>query len=345
MVNIDTIVAQQRREAERANNSGTSGAGDTTEAEGAQIQRAIDARLAELFGGDDETEPTLAETFARGTFDWTAIIGSHVFESLFAWEEDTGQLEGMADNQFSVYAKSMYSAIYNKFLLPGNPQFSNFLGVNDVSETTAKQLVEKRLRYYQTDPNGMAEMIRFGIQFMSGQMGVPLSSVPRDSGGGSGRRGASGPTAQDIRNQFDIEELSSSVNDMSRMLVFEPHRGAKALAREYVELIVKGKGEVNVDFETFIRADIAKTARFKSIYRNKPEALKAEQYMAPFFQAARSVARPDEAADLAIGGAQFGADPASFSQRLARTDAVTGSAPFINNLEARLGDLNEIFKG
>ncbi len=338
MVNIDTIVAQQEREAAAAQ------ATSQTSGEGEQIAALVAGQLAEIFGGGEEKPETLQEFLAVSPFAWTTIIGSHVFDSLRAWEEATGQLEGMAESQFDIYSKSMFSAIYNKFLLPNNPEFQHFLGVNDVSELTANQLDERRLQHYQNDPAGIAEMIRFGLSFIGGQMGVPLTLQPPSGTSGSGR-GRSGPSAQDIRNQFDIEELSVAVDDMSRMLVFEPHRGAKALARQYVDLIVKGKGEVNVDFETFIRSDIAKTARFKSIYRQKPDSLKAEQYMAPFFQAARQVARPGEAADLAIEGAQVGADPLTFSNRLARTDAVTGSAPFINALQGRLEGLNQIFKG
>ncbi len=306
--------------------------------------------LIDSFGlGEEEPEaetsdvpPTISEAFAEGQFDWMKIIRSHVFDSLRAWEGATGQLDGMADNVFFQYQAPMWNALHSQFLSP-SARTTHFLGVNDVSELQQTQIQDRRTQYYRSTQEGITEMIQFGIQFMGGQMGAPLSFVAPSGSGG--RRGAGGPSAQDIRNQFDIEELSTAVDDMSRMLVFEPHRGAKQLARQYVDLMVKDLGKKNIDFETFVRADIAKTARFKSIYRNKPEALKAEQYMAPFFQQARSVVTGDEASDIAIGGAQFGADPQAFASRLARTDAVTGSAPFINSLQGKLQGLNQIFAG
>lgn len=312
----------------------------TTEAEA--LQAIIDAR-AEDAAEDAPLTPRqeIEEQFDPAMFDWTKIITSHVVNSLAQWETSTGQINGMAEHAMRTFQGDMYNAINDRFFNPSK-ETTRFLSINDVTEQQQGDIQSRKTDYYKGTQDGINELIEFGIQFMGGQMGASLSpAAPRGPGGG-GRRG---PSAQDIRNQFDIEQLSNSVDDLNRMLVFEPHSGAKKLAREYVEAVVRGKGEKKIDFETFVRSRIEKTSRFKSIYRNKPDALKAEQYMAPYFQQARGVARPDEAADLAIGGAQFGASTQAFQARLARTAAVTGSSPFINSLEGRLQDLNQVFKG
>jgi hypothetical protein len=110
-----------------------------------------------------------------------------------------------------------------------------------------------------------------------------------------------------------------------------------------VEAIVATKGEKTIDYNTFVRKRIEGTSRFKSIYRNKPEHLKAEQYMAPYLQLATQHASPRDADDIALGGAQFGASAQQFQERLRREQTTT--APFISSLESRLEGLNSLFKG
>ncbi len=132
---------------------------------------------------------------------------------------------------------------------------------------------------------------------------------------------------------------------MNRALVLEDHKDPRKVARQYVDAVVKGKGEKKIDFATFVETRIEKTARYKSIYRNKPEHLSAGQYISPYLQSAQQFAAPADAADIAIGGAQFGASAEQFRSRLQREDSFTGSAPFIQNLEGRMQDLNNVLKG
>lgn len=332
-------------------NFDSSSAGQAAAAKAEEEARALAEYLdqqAEEEAEDDRPlspQAAIAEAFDPGQFDWTNIVTAHVGDSLVQWEKATGQIDGMWKHTFEQYSTQMYSAIQTRFFQP-NADTTHFLTANDVSESQQTQIQDQRQNYYRNTSAGIKEVIEYGIQFMGGLMGAQLSpATPSGGGGRRGSGGARGPTAQDIRNRFDIEELTRSVDDLNRMLVFEPNDNAKKIARDYVEVVVRGKGEVKVDFESFVRDKIEGTSRFKSIYRNKPKALNPEQYMAPFYSQARTVAAGDEAADLAIAGAQFGASTSAFQSRLARTDSVTGSAPFVNNLQGRLEELNSVFKG
>lgn len=118
----------------------------------------------------------------------------------------------------------------------------------------------------------------------------------------------------------------------------------RSIARAYVEKIVAGKGQVKIDFDTFVDQQVKETGRFKSIYRNLPEGMDPRQYMAPLYAQAAQAA-PNEAEARAIGAAQFGASASQFQERLNRTDAVTGSSPYIKRLGARMTQLKGVLRG
>ncbi|NIV28236.1 MAG: hypothetical protein GWN58_01620, partial [Anaerolineae bacterium] len=76
---------------------------------------------------------------------------------------------------------------------------------------------------------------------------------------------------------------------------------------------------------------------------NKPESMSEEQYLAPYFQSAMQVVRPEQADEIAIQGAQFGASSSAFAARLQRENV--SAAPFMQDLQRRLTDINEVFRG
>ncbi len=165
----------------------------------------------------------------------------------------------------------------------------------------------------------------------------------RGGGGGGGRRSL---TPDEIKKQFDLDELAERATEIWRGILLTDDFDARGMARAYVDAVIAGKGEQRIDFDTFIRNKARETDRHASIYKNfKPGALSEEQYLQPFYAAAQQVLRPENAADVAIGGAQFGADSATFGARLRRSEEATSSAPFIGELETRLTDLNNLFKG
>jgi hypothetical protein len=170
------------------------------------------------------------------------------------------------------------------------------------------------------------------------QEALDLGLGARRSGGGGGGGGRS------VAQQFDLDQLANSVRDIWRGTLLEEPKDARGIARAYVDAVTANPMQ-KLDFETFVLTRVEQEPRYASIYRNKPASMSAQQYMAPYFNMAVQVAAPQEAAKLAIGGAQFGADPNAFRNRLARTDAVTGSSPFISRLEQRLSNLKGVLKG
>ncbi len=292
---------------------------------------------------DAEAEKTRAERFDEkvepAEFGWVDVVSKTILSDLVAWGDRNGQSRAIMGQLYDQAAPQLFDAIkidLFKNSLDRSLTTNRFLELNDELPGFIK-----RPSYFTTTQDGLNEMIDWARNWFGAAAGIQLTA---DRGGGGGR-GARKPTAEEIRNQFDVKQLADEVNKMNRALVLEEHADPMGVARQYVDAVVSSGGEKKIDFSTFVRGQIEATSRYKSIYRNKPEHLAAEQHMAPYLQNAMGFARPDEAADLAIGGAQFGASAQAFQQRLQRTDSFTSSAPFIASLEGRLGELNSIFKG
>jgi len=292
-----------------------------------------------VLGGDN------TDFYNQFEVDNAAILGnlqSSILRELLVQGNSLGQSQQTMQNLFennwsgalSLFDSTVQQADKMKAALQNTP-FIGQLGPSALSMGG---------EYYTKDVNGFNELVRkIWTYYKStysdlGDFGVSGEGV-RKSGG------SRGPTAADIRNRFDLNQLSDEANNIWRsMLLTEPADG-RAMARSYIEAVVGSKGEKKIDFTTFIKNKARDTARYASIYQGKDPSLSEEAFLTPFFNTARQVVAPNQAADIAVGGAQFGADPTSFAQRLKRTDAVTGSAPFINELEGRMRGLTDILKG
>ena len=196
--------------------------------------------------------------------------------------------------------------------------------------------------YYTQTIEGFNELTLAVWDFYGKKAGFDLGEFGVQAPRGGGRRG---PTAADIRGQFDLDELTEAGNNIWRGMLLTDEVDTRSMAKAYIDAVVAGKGKQKIDFVEFIRSKAMATDRFASIYPNLPPSMSPEQYMAPYFQSALQVAASGDAANLAIGGAQFGASSQAFAARLRRDEAVTGSSPFINELQGRLADLNRLFRG
>ena len=304
----------------------------------------IEREAAEAQQEDDLSQVTQVVTDEIGKFAadpnaWMSIAANTVGEAMFWWGDQMGMGEDAIRGQISLYLEDMLRAIELNLMIPADILFAKeYTRDTDGPESLGRQ-------FYMQNPKGVDRLAAFALNWFGREAGIPLRTPPIQR---TGRRGAAGPkslTAEEIRAKFDIDELSNSINDLNRMLVLEDHADSKKMARDYIESVVDTKGEQVIDFETFVRERIEGTARFKSIYRNKPDALSAEQYMAPYFAQALAVASPDEAAELAIGAAGSASSQQAFAQRLRRTDAVTGSTGFIGSLQGKLERLGDVLKG
>lgn len=194
---------------------------------------------------------------------------------------------------------------------------------------------------------GMQRSIEFAREFMASKW--PVFNAARlgkvSSGGGSGR-GRRRPTAAEIRSQFDVEQLTNTINQMSQALLLEEAPEARSMAKAYVSAIVANPDQ-KLDFETFVREKLLSKPRAKMIYQNKPEGLSEEQFLQPYVQAAQQRIGPgfgDQLSDIAIGGARMVSSPQTFQARLNRTRQVQSGAPFLSKLGERLSSVREVLR-
>jgi hypothetical protein len=171
-----------------------------------------------------------------------------------------------------------------------------------------------------------------------------LISQPTSRGPGSRL-----PTEEEIRQQFDIDHLTEVIKSMGRGALVEEFKGARALANSYVNAIVATRGQQEIDFGTFVTKHFKGTARWKQIYRNKPEGMEPEAYIAPYIAAASQALGggmgQNGYSDIVAGGAALGSTGADFAARLQKTDAVQNQSGFISKLESAVSGISNFLRG
>lgn len=296
-----------------------------------------DSGVFDLLGGGGTGQTTLGNDFEDLSVDqgaWQENLFDTVLRELITAGDELGVYRGEImnfwNNNHVGMLEHIQETLINAFELGGGSQQRT-----------------QNYDYYTGTQLGFNKMIQTALTFMGSKwsdLTPHLGKVSRTRGGGGGG-GSRALTEEEIRNQFDLDELARGVTDLWRRDLLDEPDDARKIAREYVDAVVAGKGQTNVHFESFVERKIEDTPRFASIYNRKPKSMKPSQYLQPYHQLALQLAGPEEAADIAIGGAQFGASAAAFNQRLRRSDAHTSSAPFINELEGRLTNLSGLLKG
>ena len=224
----------------------------------------------------------------------------------------------------------------HRSMLPGDDQAA-FGGLQDPRTMG--------MDYYLGTLQGFDDMVKAGWdwwrQRVPGLTNFGSFVKPKKPTGGGRRR----PSKQDIRDAFDIDQLTDATRGIWQQMLLTSPSNARDIASSYIEAVVAVRAEKEIDFTTFVKNKARDTARYRTIYEGKPPALSEEQFLQPYHAAAMQVARPDDAAGIAIGGAQFGASSSSFAQRLRRTDDATSSAPFVSEMQNRLTDLKGVLRG
>lgn len=207
--------------------------------------------------------------------------------------------------------------------------------------------------FYTGTPQGINQLFTLargwvGLQFPAfNELINGMGNAGGGGGGGGGGRGPRKPTAAEIRAQFDVDQMVSAINDMSRGLVLAEEKNARSIANGYINAIVANP-EQELDFETFVRNKILGSARAKVIYAGKPESLSHEQFLQPYVQAFQQMAGPgfgDQLSDVATAGARLNADPNAYRARLERTSQVQASSPFLNKLGERMAGIRGVLRG
>jgi len=268
-------------------------------------------------------------------------------DDLVRWGNENGYNSEAMKGFMDAIASQLAIGVNSQFRqgLEYDQEISSFL-TDEITGSDAFQQINLRgsFDYYFT-PDGLMELVDNAWSQAQGiwsGLGDRPTGDPVGSGGGGGRRS---PTPEEIRNQYDLDQLTNDVNSLWRTWLLEEHSNPRKLASDYVEAIVATKGEKAIDFQTFVRSRAQSTSRWASVYRKKPQSMSEEQFLQPYFAAASQVLRPKNAAGVAIGGAQFGADAGSFQANLARQNENVTSAPFINGIQERLSAVKGLFKG
>lgn len=201
---------------------------------------------------------------------------------------------------------------------------------------------------WEHSPGGLMTLGKAGFSWLQNQDhtkaitpagGVVPGALPRFPGGGGGR-GRGGPTAAD----FDLDELTEGVQNMWRAYLLTENPNARSLAQQYVNAIVSNPNK-KLDFTTFVLGKIRGTSRHRAIYSGKPEHMEEREFMSNYMQIAMQYLQPGNADDVAIMGAQMGADPTAFRGLVSNQREVRNTSPWITGFENRLTELKGLFRG
>ena len=281
-------------------------------------------------------------------------------------EEKTGVVEGREEtlgeafdwkHQFRKDSLSMLNSWasqfgYDKFVMESFVRDNIDRATNYMWERHADRQLNIPEGDRSTDAIDMREYQRMwhdGMGWFTRESGLDFDGLGQTGRSGSGS-GSRRPTASDIRNMFDEDELTEAAHKMWGAYLVEDNPEARNIAREYINAIVASGGEQELDFQTFVLNKIRGDARHNMLYRNKPEGMDELQYITPYTQAAATViggaGRPGATAnDVAAGGAALGATSDAFRDRLARTPQHQQTKGFINGLEQRVRDVKNVLRG
>lgn len=285
----------------------------------AQYQQAL--LEAEASAEVAKVPKTKEETFGQATFSWQESIIDALKRDTRAAAKDAGFNQDLADGLIDQYG-----------LQTVNYLESIIKGWDLIGPRTALHY-NMLLGHARTYLSSKSDMARHFF----------LTGPPGKNPGQPGSPGSRGLTAAEIRQSFDMDELSRTVTQLYQGMLFDEPRDPRGLAKAYVDAIVANPDQ-KLDFESFVTTQIEKEPRYAAIYANKPAGMTAGQFMAPYMNSAAQVLRPSNAGEAARAGAQLGSSPDAFREKLGRSREAQVSTPFITGLENRITQLGNLFK-
>jgi len=274
-------------------------------------------------------------------FDWRSKLRSDLVGSVEKWAEALGVSKFALDSLVRDNMDGALKYITENVVMPNTRSSVDF----DVDEGIGK--VTKNPSWSPDNAKDWEQIWNAGLLYFSALSGVDLANIGKNSGRGSGSRG---PSAADIRNSFDIEQLTDAVQNLWGAYLLEDTKDARKIAKNYIDAIVASGGQKEIDFKTFVLGRMEGTARWDQIYQNKPEGQDPLQYIGPYVSMTNSViggGQGDKAlsGSIAAGGAALGASQDAFAQRLQRTDAHTSTSGFINGIEGKVRGVSNVLRG
>ncbi len=278
-------------------------------------------------------------------FDWRTKFRTDAVSMVERWSEEFGVSKFALDSFVRDNMDNALSFINANVISPNSLRGPPVGG----HQTGRTELVggHQRGRWTPQTPEDFEQIWNAGIAKFSMMLGFDLQQAKPSTSSGSGR---SGPSAADIRNMFDEDQLTEVANNIWQSRLVEDAPDARGMAKAYIEQMVRSRGEQKIDYEQFILNKVNGSARHELIYSNKPSGISDLAHIQPYVQAAMQAMGGtgqlgSQMSDVAVGGAALGANAGAFQQRLARTSANQNSQGFINGLEDRVRGVSNLLRG
>jgi len=259
--------------------------------------------------------------------------------------EDLGFQDFVLDSQFRTDYDLLLTWLGGRVATDADLEFINrnvedqFRIKGDSLQTNPAIFVNGKINPFT--PEGSQQIFQLSLQWAADRYGANLQSLaPKPSGGG--RRL---PTAEEIRNSFDLDELTNAANSLNRAFLVEEQPKARAWAKAFIDENVKARGQKDIDFETFITTRMKGESRWNQVYRNKPPGLDERQYITPYVAAAQAALGGGDISGVVGGGAALGSSGATFAANLQRESAVQNTSGFISNLERTVSGVKNLLRG
>lgn len=193
-----------------------------------------------------------------------------------------------------------------------------------------------------SDPLGIMQRYQLALQWLAARDSMFGNAYQRWAQDGGKPPGGGAPRL--TAASFDRNQLVNEVNSLWRSYLLDTTDKAGALADAYIKARVANPNQA-LDFETYVLGEIRKTGRYQTLYESKPEGLTEQQYLAPYLSTAMQYVNPQRATELAATGAQWGAAPGSYVQRVGRERDVQNTPAFMRKLEDKMSAVNGVLVG
>lgn len=196
-------------------------------------------------------------------------------------------------------------------------------------------------------PEGLTHI--YGL--LRDKIAIQFPGFSGDTGGGAGGGGGGGsrlPTSSEIRQMYDMDQLTDQAQKLARAYLVEDHPDPRGIAKAYVDAVVSSKGQQKIDFTTFVKGRLERTPRWQQIQRGNKTGIDPLEYVSRYAQQALQTLggnRGQGIGDVAAEGAALGGAPGTFQKRLEREDAVRNQSTFISGLEKRISGIANVLRG
>ncbi len=282
---------------------------------------------------------------------WSKELTDLIRLDLRAFARSQGQPSGIFDGWFDYEVKDQLVSWITPFVMPKNSTYLQQVDVYNRPAVGGHQGMGPRPNpNYMIDPftpDGMGQLRNMALNWIS-QFIPGISSDTSSSSGGGGGGGSRKPTANEIRNMFDLDALTRKAEDMGRAYLVDELPNARSIAQTYIEKVVASSGEKEIDYDTFVLNQLKKSDRWNVIYQNKPDGVDPLKYISMFAGMATEMLGGNRGKGISkiVGhGAALGASPEAFASRLSREDTVRNSSNYINSLEKLMTGASGVLRG